>query len=206
MGQRPRLHWCTAGEFVHIPIHAAGIYTGEDQECCSDYVVSSYTPTLATLLRARKGLQPIRTTNAKLLLVAAKHTTDAHLPPLGKVEVEAGEICSVVEKAGVQYAASSQSVSSTEEAMAALPAANLVHIACHGLQDVSEPLHSAFHLSDHDTLTVSGLMELNLKGAFFAFLSACETAKGDRAQSDQAIHLAATMLFVGFKSVVATMW
>jgi CHAT domain-containing protein len=25
-------------------------------------------------------------------------------------------------------------------------------------------------------------------------------------QSDQAIHLAATMLFAGFKSVIATMW
>jgi CHAT domain-containing protein len=206
MGQRPRLHWCTASKFAHIPIHAAGIYTGDDQECCSDYVVSSYTPTLSTLLRARKGLQPIRTTDAKLLLIAAKHTADARLPPLGKVKVETADICSVVEKAGVQYAASSQFVSKTAEATAALPAANLVHIACHGLQHTSKPLKSAFHLSDNDVLSVSGLMELDLEGAFLAFLSACETAKGDRDQSDQAIHLAATMLFVGFKSVVATMW
>jgi CHAT domain-containing protein len=166
LNQRPRLHWCTAGEFAHIPIHAAGIYNGDDQECCSDYVVSSYTPTLSTLLRARKGLQPIKTTGAKILLVTAKHTADALLPPLGKVEVETGDICSVVEKAGVQYAASSQSVSKTEEARAALPAANLVHIACHGLQHVSEPLKSAFHLSDHDVLSVSHLMELDLKDAF----------------------------------------
>jgi CHAT domain-containing protein len=55
-------------------------------------------------------------------------------------------------------------------------------------------------------LPVSELMKLDLKGAFLAFLSACETAKGDRNQPDQAIHLAATMLFVGFKSVVASMW
>jgi CHAT domain-containing protein len=206
MGQRPRVHWCTAGEFAHVPVHAAGIYNGEDQECCSDYVVSSYTPTLSTLLRTRKGLQPIRTTDAKLLLVAAKHTADARLPPLGKIEMETGSIRSVVDKAGIQYAALSQSVSKTEEATAALPAANLVHIACHGLQHVSEPLKSAFHLSDHDVLSVSNLMELDLKNAFLAFLSACETAKGDRDQPDQAIHLAATMLFVGFKSVVATMW
>jgi tetratricopeptide (TPR) repeat protein len=206
MGLRPRLHWCTAGRFAQIPVHAAGIYTGKDQECCSDYIVSSYTPTLSTLLRARKGLQPIRTTDAKILLVAAKHTANARLPPLGKVEMEMGDICSVVEKAGVQYAASSQRVSKTEEATAALPAANVVHIACHGLQNVSEPLESAFHLSDHDVLSVSDLMKLDLNGAYLAFLGACETAKGDRVQSDQAIHLAATMLFVGFKSVVATMW
>jgi hypothetical protein len=206
IGRRPRLHWCTAGRFAHIPVHAAGIYTGKDQECCSDYIVSSYTPTLSSLLRARKCLQPIRTADAKILLVAAKHTANAYLPPLGKVEMEMGDICSVVEKAGAQYATSSQRVSKTDEATAALPAANLVHIACHGLQNVNEPLESAFRLSDHDVLSVSDLMKLDLKGAYLAFLSACETAKGDRVQSDQAIHLAATMLFVGFKSVVATMW
>jgi CHAT domain-containing protein len=204
--RRPRLHWYTAGEFASIPVHAAGIYTGEDQECCSDYVVSSYTPTLTTLLRARKGLQPIKTADAKLLLVAAEHTAYARLPPLSKVKLEMRNICSVVEKANVKYAAPSRSVSTTAQATAALPAANLVHIACHGLQHTSEPLKSAFHLSDHDVLSVSALMELNLEGAFLAFLSACETAKGDRNQPDQAIHLAATMLFVGFKSIVATMW
>jgi CHAT domain-containing protein len=167
--------------------------------------VSSYTPTLATLLRARKGLKPITTAEAKLLLVAVEHTADTRLPSLSKVKAEMRDICSVVEKAGVQYAASSQSVSKTAQATAALPSATLVHIACHGLQDPAQPLNSAFHLGDDDVLSVSALMELDLKGAFLAFLSACETAKGDRDQPDQAIHLAATMLFVGFKSVVATM-
>jgi CHAT domain-containing protein len=49
-------------------------------------------------------------------------------------------------------------------------------------------------------------MEMNLKHAFVAFLSACETAKGDRTYADEVVHLAATMLFAGFKSVIATMW
>ena len=42
-----------------------------------------------------------------------------------------------------------------------------------------------------------------------AFLSACETAKGDSKTPDEAIHLAATLLFqlfAGFRGVVATMW
>lgn len=55
-------------------------------------------------------------------------------------------------------------------------------------------------------LTVTQLMELNLPHAFFAFLSACDTAKTGNDQPDQAVHLAATMLFVGFKSVIGTMW
>jgi CHAT domain-containing protein len=56
------------------------------------------------------------------------------------------------------------------------------------------------------TITLSELMPLNLPNAFLAVLSACETAKGDEAQPDQTVHLAAAMLHAGFKSVVATMW
>jgi hypothetical protein len=49
-------------------------------------------------------------------------------------------------------------------------------------------------------------MQLKLDDTFLAFLSACATAKGDKDQPDQVMHLAAAMLFSGFKSVVATMW
>jgi CHAT domain-containing protein len=203
---RPRLHWCTTGDFASLPIHAAGVYTGEDQECCSDYVVSSYTPTLTALLRARRNLQSVLTAEAKLLLVATEHTADMRLPALPKVKAEMSDISAIAHKAGVPYAAPSRVASTIEQVTAALPSATLVHIACHGLQATEQPLKSAFHLSDDGVLSVSDLMELDLKDAYLAFLSACETAKGDRDQPDQAIHLAATMLFVGFRSVVATMW
>jgi CHAT domain-containing protein len=39
-----------------------------------------------------------------------------------------------------------------------------------------------------------------------AFLSACETAKGDATTPDEAMHLAASLLFAEFGGVVATMW
>jgi CHAT domain-containing protein len=86
-----------------------------------------------------------------------------------------------------------------------LKGTSLVHIACHGIQNTINPLSSGFCLSDSN-LSVSRLMSLDLKDALFAFLSACETAKGDEKQPDQTVHLAAAMLFVGFRSVVATMW
>jgi CHAT domain-containing protein len=82
---------------------------------------------------------------------------------------------------------------------------NMVHIACHGKQNKANPLSSGFCLSD-GSFSISHLMNLDLRDAIFAFLSACETAKGDEKQPDQTVHLAATMLFVGFRSVVATMW
>lgn len=42
--------------------------------------------------------------------------------------------------------------------------------------------------------------------AELAFLSACQTATGDAGNPEESVHLAAGMLAVGFKGVVATMW
>jgi CHAT domain-containing protein len=86
-----------------------------------------------------------------------------------------------------------------------IKSASFVHLACHGLQHRTNALESGFYLND-DKLTISRLMELQLDHPWFAYLSACETAKGDAEQPDQVMHLAAAMLFAGFKHVVATMW
>ena len=86
-----------------------------------------------------------------------------------------------------------------------LPNATILHLACHGHQNSTNPLESGFVMQD-SMLTVAKLMALNLDKAFLAFLSACETAKGDTAHTDQAIHLAAAVFFAGFKSVVGTIW
>jgi CHAT domain-containing protein len=96
------------------------------------------------------------------------------------------------------------STTSIRTVLDGLPAAHFLHLACHGYQH-DDPLQSCFALSD-GSLTISSLMELQLPHAMVAFLSACDTAKGDRNQPDQAVHLAASMLFCGFKSVVGTLW
>lgn len=94
---------------------------------------------------------------------------------------------------------------SSAEVLDALPYTNILHLACHGYHNPSNPLDSGFVMRDK-MLTVPELMELKLPNAFFACLSACETAKAAKDQPDQAVHLAATMLFAGFKSVIGTMW
>ena len=45
-----------------------------------------------------------------------------------------------------------------------------------------------------------------MPNASLAFLSACETAMGAEDLPDEAMHLAASLLFAGFGGVVATMW
>ena len=92
-----------------------------------------------------------------------------------------------------------------QEVLDNLPTASILHLACHGEQDAIDPLRSGFCLRN-GRLAIGELMKINLRHAFFAFLSACETAKGDSKQPDQAVHLAAAILFVGFRSVIATIW
>lgn len=80
------------------------------------------------------------------------------------------------------------------------------HIACHGQQDTLNPLSSGFLLRD-GKLTMLEIMRNRVdESTLLAFLSACETARVAGPFAHQAIHLAASMLFAGFKSVVATMW
>jgi CHAT domain-containing protein len=93
-----------------------------------------------------------------------------------------------------------------------LPGSSIIHFACHGVQDSDNPLNSGLMLSD-GRLEISRIMhkpdhESGESNTFMslAFLSACETAKGDRQTPDEAMHLAATLLFAGFRAVVATMW
>ncbi|KIJ26069.1 hypothetical protein M422DRAFT_192716, partial [Sphaerobolus stellatus SS14] len=57
-----------------------------------------------------------------------------------------------------------------------------------------------------DRLTLAMLTSLKITQGGLAFLSACQTAKGDEKLSDEAVHLSAGMLAAGFRGVIATMW
>jgi CHAT domain-containing protein len=86
-----------------------------------------------------------------------------------------------------------------------LQAISIAHFACHGQQNTERPLESALLFQDGQ-LKVSQIMQQPMPNASLAFLSACETAMGDENLPDEVIHLGATLLFAGFRGVVATMW
>jgi CHAT domain-containing protein len=193
---------------MFLPLHAAGIYGVSNAECCADYVVCSYTPTITALLRAQTSSPSFHRNEARIGLIAAMNAWDTGLPTLLNVEEEINNVRATAERAGVcvDYPNSCGGhAAMVTGVVEVFERTNLAHIACHGTQNPANALSSGFCLSDGN-LSVSRLMDLDLKDAFFAFLSACETAKGDRKQPDETIHLAAAMLFVGFRSVVATMW
>jgi CHAT domain-containing protein len=181
---------------MQLPLHAAGIYTGAHQTSCSDFFVASYTPSIEALLNAQRTLKPLRCTAAEALVVAVDNPSEGNALPMTTEEVDT--IHRLVPSKVAQ-------ASRCFDVLKHIQSASVLHLACHGSQNATDALQSGFTLDD-GLLTVSKLMELELPNAFLAVLSACETAKGDATQPDQAVHLAASMLFAGFKSVVATMW
>jgi len=80
-----------------------------------------------------------------------------------------------------------------------------IHFACHASQNVVSPLKSGFYLHD-GRLELGDIMRQRISHCEFAYLPACQTSTGDEKLSEEAVHLAAGMLAVGYRSVVATMW
>jgi CHAT domain-containing protein len=201
---RPRLWWCLTGELGFLPIHAAGVYHGASRACTADYVVSSSTPTLTALAKARGQWTPIPCSEATGILIAeASPPGFSYLP---KVAEEVRLVRGCFESAGAKVLNSLLAHTSLSELQSLLEStpAHILHLACHGVQE-RDPLKSAFMLHG-GRLSIEEIMQLNIPSAVLAFLSACQTAKGDRSAPDQAVHLASSMLFCGFRSVVGTMW
>ncbi|KAJ6551243.1 CHAT domain-containing protein [Mycena capillaripes] len=198
-----RLWWCPTGLFSFLPLHAAGIYGNNITDCASDYVVSSYTPTITALLNP-----PVPATAPfKITAIIEPNAPGSSTLPGARAElniiatkVPNGWLTTLVD-------------TTVETARIHLPGSSIVHFACHGVQDLAHPLDSGLILTD-GRLKVSDIMHrpegdnaLDVKRSMaLAFLSACETAKGDQTIPDEVMHLAATLLFSGFRGVVATMW
>ncbi|PSR90706.1 hypothetical protein PHLCEN_2v4855 [Hermanssonia centrifuga] len=218
---RPRLWWCPTGHFMSVPLHAAGDYRGNG-DCCSDYVVSSYTRSLQALSNARQNLESILASDPRVLLAAETNTSN--LTPLPNVAKEIAAVKLIIpshaiislggDELGSASVDSEEAGHSTrvQDVVEAFPQASIVHLACHGIQRdasdsatgyASEALTSGFCLRDGN-LTILNLLRLGAPRAFFAFLSACESVK--EAQLDESVHLTAALMFCGFRSVVATMW
>jgi CHAT domain-containing protein len=170
----------------------------------SDYAVPSYILTLGVALDSRRDYRRIRKSEAKVLLASVPNPYKWRPLPFAKQEVL--DVETVLPSTSVLRMSDQEDAGATVAGIQdKLPEASVLHLACHGHQDPEHPLDSGFVMRDA-MLTVSDIMALRLPNALLAFLSACETAKGDEKQPDQSVHLAAAMLFAGFKSVVGTMW
>ena len=192
----PRVWWCPTGLLTFLPLHAAGT---SGANTVLDRAVSSYTPGLLALARTRDRARP-PAERARLLTVAMRETPG--LSPLHGAQEETGPLRRFRGDALKGAAATKAAVTS------ALGKHAWVHFACHGGQDPSDPSQGRVFLHDHreDPLTVLDIGRLELPDAEFAFLSACETARGGVRLPDESLHLAAALQLAGYAHVIASLW
>ena len=163
-------------------------------------MVSSYTPTLNSLLIS----PPVTSMDLFKMLVAIQPETKGQVV-LTQTREEMRQIERHVPASSlIKLGVDGSELSKVDTVLAHLSHASIAHFACHGVQNLANPLESALLLDGQ--LKVSTIMAQSLPKASLAFLSACETAKGTVELPDEAMHLAGTMLFSGFRSVVATKW
>ncbi|KAF8750930.1 TPR-like protein [Rhizoctonia solani] len=194
----PHLTWCMTGPLSFLPIHAAGYYD-RPMEKLSDYAITSYTPTLAALLPRSRTCS----TSLPSLLAVGQAATPKMTPLPGATT----ELAIIEERtpSGINYKQLDGMNAQVSSVLEAMKSCSCVHSACHAHQNLTHPTNSGFYLHD-GTLTLRDIMQQSFKDKHLAFLSACQTAKGDDGLPDEAVHLASGMLMAGYPSVIATMW
>ncbi|KZV73860.1 hypothetical protein PENSPDRAFT_573858, partial [Peniophora sp. CONT] len=198
----PHITWCPTGPLTQLPLHAAGIYIDPLGPRTFNFVVSSYTPSLFAIQRCCEGATKQHPDPSVLIVTQPATPQHSLLPGTDAEGVRLKEILTRSQIAAERLNHDKATVTSVNDAMSRY---SWVHLACHGLQNSGDAIQSAFALYD-GRLTLSALMGTVVDEAELAFLSACQTATGDEKNPEEAAHLAAGMLAVGFKGVVATMW
>jgi hypothetical protein len=202
-GNLPRVWWCPTGPLATLPLHAAGRHRpGRNAAWVGDHVVSSYTPTLQALLRARNA-RPAPP--APAALVTGLRVTPRQDGRYRDLPAVPDEIRAIRDALGGRALVLEDATATWQAVLDAVPAHPWVHFACHGKQNPQEP--SASHLALHDAdLTLLDLVRAGVVNGDLAFLSACETAQGDTTLTDEAIHLAAAFHLAGYRHVIGTLW
>ena len=197
-----RIWWCPTAEFSALPLHAAGPYRKGQQNLANLYI-SSYTPTLTALIRARRHNPPHFASKEKHFvgIGQAKAKGEKELVSVGAELTNIGRrVCGLATFTHIE-GQESCIARVTEE----LRKNEWVHLACHGIPNRKHPFESAFALHDGH-FTIERIIRCELENAQFAYLSACRTTVGDEDSPDEVLHLASAMQFAGFRSVIGTMW
>ncbi|KAB5592541.1 Aromatic di-alanine and TPR containing protein [Ceratobasidium theobromae] len=196
----PHITWCATGALSFLPLHAAGNYDQPGENLFS-YAISSFTPTISALLPSAFPSAHV-TLHSRLLAIGQEATPRRGRLPGTRAELSAIEGCSQppLECMRIEGAKATR-----KSVLEAIERHDWIHLACHAHQDVHDPTESGFFLHD-GLLSLATITQKSFKNKGLAFLSACQTATGDRKIADEAVHLASGMLMAGYPSVIGTMW
>ncbi|KAG1745619.1 TPR-like protein [Suillus lakei] len=194
-----RIWWCPTAEFRLLPIHAAGPYeTKEDN--LSDIYISSYTPTLAALIRARQRVS--QDVSPQHFVAVGQGST-----PSGKqLQYVAPELAIVAQRVApiVSFTSLADSKATVQGVLDALSRNQWLHLAGCAIPNREQPFESSFAMHD-GPLMIKDIIQSHWQNAEFAFLSASDTSVGGGGSPDESIHFAAAMQFSGFRSVIGSM-
>ena len=165
-------------------------------------MVSSYTPTVRSI-NDKFAASSISSRCTKLVIISQPNTPG--LRPIPSTRKETHALEALVKGTAVNALLLEDSKATKEEVKAEMKSHSWAHFACHGVQDVRQPLESGLCLHD-GRLELLEIMRQKIVSPDMAFLSACQTSKGDVELSEEVVHLAAGMLAVGYRGVVGTMW
>jgi CHAT domain-containing protein len=165
-------------------------------------VCSSYTPSLRALIEARRTPSSAATDHGLLIVADPEASGYAQLP---HARAEASAILDII---GDAVASASEPAlltgrSATRAAvLARLPDVSVLHFSGHAIQR-PDPEDSGLIMADA-MLTMADIAALRLPAAAFAYLSACNSARTDRALPD-VVTLAAAVHVCGYRNVIAVL-
>jgi CHAT domain-containing protein len=192
------------GELGLLPLHAARYSRDGIDRCLLDEVEVSYTPSARALRSAQLAL---RTCERSPTLTGVGNPLPVRQPlePIKFAEVELDGVAACFDDHVDLFYGSA----ATKEALVrSAEKATHVHLACHGMLRLDQPLSAALVLAREDRLTViQVLSERPFGNSRLVVASACQTAVTDLTRPlDEAVGLPAAFLEAGAAGVVATLW
>ncbi|PTB38641.1 hypothetical protein M441DRAFT_145867 [Trichoderma asperellum CBS 433.97] len=210
----PRIWWIGVGLASFLPFHAAGDHSAGSVENTLSRVISSYTPTIKALSYSRgRAATALGTDNDDLKLLLVTMPTTPGERPLPGVTMEKTAVQAAVESS---FWFQSLVQPDSETLLRRMRTCDIVHLACHGVSDPTDPSESCLLLQKYpefqrlpqlDKLTVKQISEVSRTKARIAYLSACSTAESKVLElADEAIHIASGFQAAGFAHVIGSMW
>lgn len=207
----PRIKWIACGVFSQLPIHAAGLYSGDTSDYMDQYAVSSYLSSIrgSVASQQRKPLVPYYQNANREFTLFGMSTSPA--VPEGKLADLAvtEEKRRIFASLGDSFTNNAIDNCNLGVARNMMHWARIIHFTCHGLPHPTDPSKSRLVLlrDDKEPCTVAQIRDMDIPNALLLYLSACHSAIDPQASgTDEIIHLAKAFLLAGFPTVIGTLW
>ena len=212
-----RLWWCPTGPFASLPLHAAGPYR-QGEPTLSQLYVSSYTPTLQALIRARARTNhdPPRSRRTSMVpnFLKSKKSKQSlasqTIPTIVAIgHTASDETCYELDllrnriPPSVPFRRIEGEDVTAEAVLAAFREPVWLHLACPASLDSALPCNSGF-ATNNGMLSLYDISKAHPQ-AQFAFLSG-QCNRGGDTELEETMHLAASLQYSGVRSVIGTLW